>query len=103
MGRTIRPTDPPKGDTRTTLVADLEAKPPSGDRDALITLAQEGAFHDFESKIEMPKVTLHKLLRAAGYDDLAAKVVDGRYDDERPTDEQLAQMRIDLRQPKETP
>jgi len=86
----------PKGDTKTTLVADLEAKSPSETRDRLIAEAKTGRFHDFDSDELCGKMAALDELRAAGYHDLAQKVIDGAYDDERPTVEQEEEMRQQL-------
>lgn len=90
------PRDWPKGDTKTTLVADLEAKPPSELRDRLIADAKAGRFNDFDSDEAGPKLVLYAELLVAGYPDLAAKTRDGGYDDERPTVEQAEEMRAEL-------
>lgn len=82
----------PQGDTKTTLVTDLEEKPAEYMRDLLIKRARAGHYHDFESALDTPKMTLVKHLEHAGYFDLAQKVKDGAYDYEPPTDEQRAEM-----------
>jgi hypothetical protein len=90
------PREWPKGDTKTTLVADLREKPPSETRDRLIAEALAGRFHDYDSDEVCGKVVANAELLAAGFDDLARKVVDGAYDDERPTVEQEEEMRQQL-------
>lgn len=75
----------PPGDTKTTLVRDLEAKPADPVRDQIIKRAKAGHYHDFDTSLATPKVTLYKHLLSAGFPDLAQKVKDGAYDDERPT------------------
>lgn len=84
------------GDTKTTLVADLRAKPPSAARERLIQLALAGHFHEFESESATPKVMLNDALEAAGYWDLAAKTRGGAYDDEPPTAEQEEDLRQEV-------
>jgi hypothetical protein len=98
LRRHVRPPEPgtSRGDTKTTLVADLERKPPSEAREHLITLARGGFFHDYDSPSATPKVDLHDALAAVGYEDLAQKVINGAYDDERPTVEQEEEMRQDF-------
>lgn len=90
------PREWPPGDTKTTLVADLEAKPQTPLRDRLIAEAKAGRFNDFDSEEAGPKLHLYGELYAAGYPDLAAKTRDGGYDDERPTVEQTEEMRAEL-------
>lgn len=71
-----------RGDTRTDLVVALREKPQSDDRDKLINMARRGEFHDYKNRrFAAPKVELLKRLRAAGYDDLAQRVIDGAYDE----------------------
>lgn len=82
----------PPGDTKTTLVADLEAKPQSLLRDRLINKARAGHYHDFDTELATPKVTLYKELLGLGYADLAQKVKDGGYDHESPTEEEKDEM-----------
>lgn len=84
-----QPREWPPGDTKTTLVADLEGKPQEYLRDKLIARAKAGHYHDFETTLATPKLTLIKHLVGAGYHDLAQKVRDGAYDHEPPTEEQL--------------
>ncbi len=91
-----RPRDWPKGDTKTTLVADLERYPPSRVRDRLIKEAKAGRFHDFDSEEAGPKLLLYANLHQAGFEDLAIKTREGAYDDERPTVEQAEEMRAEL-------
>lgn len=86
----------PPGDTKTTLVRDLEAKPADPVRDQIIKRAKAGHYHDFDTSLATPKVTLYKHLLSAGFPDLAQKVKDGAYDDERPTLEQQEELRADL-------
>lgn len=91
-GPPVQPRDWPPGDTKTTLVRDLEGKPESVLRDRLIARAKAGYFHDFETPLATPKVTLVKELTNLGYDDLAQKVKDGAYDHEPPTEAQKAEL-----------
>lgn len=88
-----QPREWPPGDTKTTLVADLEGKPPGVLRDRLIQRAKAGRYHDFETELATPKVALYRELLDLGYDDLAQKVRDGGYDHERPTFEQTSELR----------
>ena len=96
--RHAAPRDPnvPRGDTKTTLVGDLREKPPSAIRDRLISRALAGHFHDYESESATPKVLLHGELVAAGYPDLAQKVIACAYDDEPPTVEQEENLRQEV-------
>lgn len=71
---------PPDG-TSTLLVADLEKQPQTPERDAIIERAKGYYYDDFKSQIDgCPKITLRGDLLKAGYKDLAANVVDGKYD-----------------------
>lgn len=88
----VQPRDWPPGDTKTTLVTDLEQKPQSVLRDRLIARAKAGHYHDFETPLATPKVTLVKDLANMGYEDLAQKVKDGGYDHEPPTEAQKAEL-----------
>lgn len=67
--------------TKTKLVEDLFKKEPGAYRDALIKLAKDGYYHDFETTLATPKITLHDDLMRAGYLDLAQNVIDGDYDE----------------------
>jgi hypothetical protein len=87
-----RPQQWPPGDTKTTLAHDLEQKPQHYLRDVLIKRAKAGHYHDFETELATPKLTLYKHLLNAGYPDLAQKVRDGGYDHEPPTEEQKDEM-----------
>lgn len=64
------------------LIADLEALSPCAGRDELLKRVRENKYHDFKSAYTFPKLTLHNELTAAGYLDLAARVQEGRYDDQ---------------------
>jgi hypothetical protein len=85
-----------RGDTKVTLVADLEAKPPCEDRDQIIAMAKRGVFHDFESDFVAPKMALFEMLMQFGYPDLAEKCKAGAYDADKPTVEQIEEMRQQL-------
>jgi hypothetical protein len=87
------PREWPPGDTKTTLVEDLLARPPSADREQIIEMARRGAFHDYESDIATPKLALIDMLARFGYPDLAGKARDGGYGNERATLEQTEEMR----------
>jgi len=89
----VQPREWPRGDTKTTLVADLEQKPQSVLRDRLIAQARAGRYHDYETPLGTPKITLYKELANLGYDDLAQKVRDGGYDHEPPTFDQTRELR----------
>jgi hypothetical protein len=84
------------GTTKKELVEDLWQKPYSLKRKYIEDRAKAGVYHDFDTELPAPKIQLVTDLRAAGFYDLAEKVVDGAYDDERPTTEQLEEMRQDL-------
>lgn len=81
------------GSTKKELVEDLLKKPVTEARSILIRDARDGYYHDFDSALATPKIALEADLRRAGYDDLAAKVRDGAYDDEEPSPEQLEELR----------
>lgn len=66
--------------TKTILIEDLLTKPQTPARDELIVLARRGVYHDFETTIATPKMQLRRDLLAAGFEDLANKVVEGYYD-----------------------
>lgn len=84
------------GDTKNDLVKDLEEKPPSEIRDAIIERAKKGIYHDFDSPLVGPKIQCAEDLKAAGFTDLVSKVIDGDYDDERPSVEQEEELRSQL-------
>ena len=84
------------GTTKKELVEDLWKKPYSLKRAEIEKRAKRGDYHDFDSGLATPKITLVDDLRAAGFDDLAQKTIDGAYDDERPTVEQIEEMRQEL-------
>ncbi len=64
-----------------TLVADLFAQPPTAARDALISKATAGEYHDFKSPHPTPKTALIGDLTHYGYRDLARKARSGAYGD----------------------
>ena len=74
--------------TKTKLVEDLQNKPRSLARDALIERAKAGFYHDFESDQATPKLQLHRDLKKAGFHNLAEKAKRGVYDDD-PTEKQI--------------
>ena len=84
------------GTTKKDLVEDLWKKPYSLKRAEIEKRAKRGDYHDFDSSLATPKIALVNDLRAAGFDDLAQKAVDGDYDDERPSVEQLEEMRKEV-------
>ena len=84
------------GTTKKELIEDLWKKPYSLKRADIEKRAKRGDYHDFDSTLATPKIALVNDLRAAGFADLAEKAIDGAYDDERPTVEQLEEMRQEL-------
>lgn len=66
--------------TCTVLIEDLLKKPQTVRRDEIILWAAEGHYSDFQSPVATPKMKLNEDLVAAGYEDLAANVRNGRYD-----------------------
>lgn len=84
------------GTTKKELVEDLWKKPYSLTRATIEQRAKRGDYHDYDSDLATPKMELVRDLRAAGFDDLAEKTIDGAYDDEHPTAAQLEEMRQDL-------
>ncbi len=86
----------PVGNTKVDLVNDLRAYPASEARDRLIARAASGAYHDFDSQEDLPKISAALELDEAGFTELASKGRYGEYDDEPPTPEQPAEMRDQL-------
>lgn len=84
------------GATTKELIEDLWKKPYSLKRKYIEDRAKAGVYHDFDTELELPKIQLVTDLRAAGFEDLAQKALDGAYDDERPTAEQIEEMRQEL-------
>lgn len=84
------------GSTKKELIEDLWRKPHSLVRSAILRQAERGQYHDFESPLMAPKVQLVCDLNAAGFGDLAQKVIDGAYDDERPNVEQREELRKEV-------
>jgi hypothetical protein len=84
------------GTTKKDLVEDLWKKPHSFKRALILKLAAAGHYHDFDTKLAAPKMQLVADLRAAGFDDLAQKTIDGAYDDEYPNVEQQEELRREL-------
>ena len=56
------------------------AKPPSEARQNIELRAKAKYYHDFETTLACPKMQLRADLLAAGYDDMAEKVIEGDYD-----------------------
>lgn len=79
----------PRGTAR--LIADLEALPDPARGSFILAAARNNAYHDFRSHHPTPKLELHRHLQGAGLHDLAARAVDGEYDDE-PGDDDLAEL-----------
>jgi hypothetical protein len=84
------------GTTKKELLEDLWKKPYSLKRVEIEKRAKRGDYHDFDSELAAPKIALVDDLRAAGFEDLAQKTIDGAYDDERPSVEQVEEMRKEL-------
>lgn len=80
-------------DTGTAaLIADLEAAPPSDERDQLLERAHKLRYHDFdENAYESPKATLIRQLRKAGLSELAQHAIDGKYAQDAVSDDSWAQ------------
>jgi hypothetical protein len=81
------------GSTKKELVEDLRKKPRSLKQSLIMSLAAAGHYHDFDTKLEAPKMQLAKDLREAGFEDLALMAINGAYDDEYPTPEQAEELR----------
>lgn len=62
------------------LVADLEAKPQSFDRDEMIRRAKRNKYHDFLSDTALNIQLLVQHLQRLGYRDLVLAAKDGKYD-----------------------
>lgn len=84
------------GSTKKDLLEDLRKKPRDIKRDLIMSLASAGHYHDFDTKLGAPKMQLVKDLRAAGFEDLALKTINGAYDDEYPTPEQAEELRKEV-------
>ena len=84
------------GTTKKDLLEDLWKKPHSFKRALLLKLAAAGHYHDFDTKLEAPKMQLVTDLKLAGFDDLAQKTIDGAYDDEFPSVEQAEELRREV-------
>jgi len=84
------------GSTKKELLEDLRKKPHDLKRALILNLASAGHYHDFDTKLEAPKMQLVKDLRAAGFEDLAIKTINGAYDDEYPTPEQAEELRKEV-------
>ncbi len=73
--------------TSTLLVDDLALKPQTPERDAIITRAKAFGYDDFKftmmyghEDISCPKVLLVEHLMKAGFEDLANRTMEGKYD-----------------------
>lgn len=67
--------------TEHNLITDLESKPDSLQKKIMIERAMSHWYHDFKSELPSPKMWLHHDCTLSGYDDIAAKVFDGEYDE----------------------
>ena len=59
---------------------DLMTKPETPQRAIIELRAKAKTYHDFETTIVAPKMTLRADLLEAGYKDMADKVIQGDYD-----------------------
>lgn len=84
------------GTAKKDLVEDLWKKPHSLTRTIILRRAEYGYYHDFDSPLTAPKMTLVSDLREAGFEDLAQKTIDGAYDDERPSVAQREELRREV-------
>jgi hypothetical protein len=66
------------------LVAELEKLPQSPRIARLVANARGGLYHDFRTPLATPKMQLRADLLACGLGALAARVVDGDFDDPPP-------------------
>jgi len=88
------------GNTKVDLVRDLKVKIVEEDFteqqinniEQLISNAEAGHYHDFESPIEAPKMQLHLDLTMAGLLDIDKKMHQGAYDDESPSPEEARRL-----------
>jgi hypothetical protein len=62
------------------LLHDLNNKPPTDERNQMIKLAKRGVYSDFASPLTFPVLALIEHLGKLGYQDLAKKATDGKYD-----------------------
>lgn len=85
------------GSTKKELITDLRSMPRSNARDELIERALAGHYHDFDTELPAPKIQLVLDLEEAGFAELAMHVKMGAYDDERPTEAQLADLQAIVR------
>lgn len=62
------------------LVADLELKPKSFDRDEMIRRARRNKYHDFlgDDALNIQMLVAHA--RRLGYEDIAQQAIEGKYD-----------------------
>lgn len=73
--------DKPELPTSTrVLIADLEAKPQSFDRDEMIRRARRNKYHDFLGDETFNIHMLVEHARRLGYEDIALQAIDGKYD-----------------------
>jgi len=83
-------------DTRTDLVAELEALLPScgatkaANIRSICERARRGEFHDFKSEHAAPKYALVDALRNASLNTVAARVIDGEFDETADAEDQAA-------------
>lgn len=83
-------------DTRTDLVAELEALLPSCGATKVYKIrsicdrARAGEFHDFKSEHAAPKCALVDALRDASLNTVAARVIDGEFDETVDAEDQAA-------------
>jgi len=88
------------GNTKVDLVRDLKVKMVeeyySEEKveaiDKMISRAQRGYYHDFETELAAPKMQLHKDLLSLGLDELDKKMQQGAYDDESPSPEEAKRL-----------
>jgi hypothetical protein len=73
------------------LVEALETLPQSFNRDELIRRAKKDRFHDFKSDSATPCVDLVMQLRAAGFEEMAKRAMEGEFDAGREESEAWAQ------------
>jgi hypothetical protein len=89
-------------DTRVELVAELIERLPrcgatkSAKVRSIIAGAKAAHFHDFKSHLPMPKVSLVMLLREAGLQAIATRVIAGEFD-ETADAEDIADMALELK------
>lgn len=72
------------------LVADLETKPKTFDRDEMIRRARRNKYHDFLSDNALNSIALVQHLDRLGYKDLAENAKQGKYDATREESDEWA-------------